>query len=336
MKSSSARSANATSNVSRKPKLGGAITDAAWQHAVRATVENNPSLRRSLEESLKDMERTIDKMGRNIVTVLPALTASGIADRGAAAATSITVRNAEAIARDCPAVARAAPVVRVRQSVVSGPRTWVPMWIYGTTPDYLIVRNREEFAAGGCFTERDVKLDRNVCVIGETVKNELFGDGPAVGHDVRINSTAFHVVGVLGHKGADMLGMDQDDIVLAPWTAMKVTAGNIAAGTPNGQSEAEAETGAAGPGSLYPGGRTRVFPGRFDADVSPVVGDRVDQILVQAASREDVRLAMAQITELLRRQTRRQPGEPDDFTLRDMNELTDAMEAQLRAMLPDH
>jgi len=328
--------ANATSDLSRKRKLGGTITDAAWLRAVRATVENNPSLRRSLEESLKDAERVIDKMGRNLVTVLPASTANGIADRGAATAAPITVRNAVAIARDCPAVLRAVPVVRVRQSVVSGARTWVPMWIYGTTPDYLNVRNWEEFAAGGCFTDRDVKVHRNVCIIGETVKNELFGDVPAVGHDVRINNTAFHVVGVLSHKGADMIGMDQDDIVLAPWTALKIVASSSVSGTPNGQPEAETETGPAGPGSFYPGDTSRALPGRFDADVSPVVGDRVDQILVQAGSREDVRLAMAQITELLRRQTRGRRGEPDDFTLRDMDELTDAMEAQVRAILPDH
>ena len=138
-----------------------------------------------------------------------------------AAGKALPAQDADAIAKHCPAAHRVAAVVRTRAQVTCGARNWTPAFLYGTTPSFLDVRDWRKLAEGAAFSDEDVKNRARVCVIGQTVKAELFGDKSPVGREVRIKNVAFEVVGVLSARGADVMGWDQDDIVLAPWTTVR-------------------------------------------------------------------------------------------------------------------
>src|SRR5262249_41612071 len=157
----------------------------------------------------------------------------------------LTPQDGDAILRECrPVVSAAAPVVRVRTQVVYGNRNWVPMYIYGTTPAFLEVRDWEQMEDGEPFTDRDVLGGAKICLVGPTLVRELFQGESPVGKQVRVQNVSFRVVGVLGRKGANMMGLDQDDILLAPWTTIKYRVAGVSATTAN--QSANAATNAAG------------------------------------------------------------------------------------------
>ena len=161
--------------------------------------------------------------------------ASGGVSFGSGSGADAHAGDAEEIARQCPAVAEVAPTVRVRAQVIYGNRNWVPRDIFGTTPSYLAVRDWDELDEGDMFTDRDVRNGNKVCVIGQTLARELFQGESPIGKEIRIQNVSFRVIGVLSRKGANMMGMDQDDIVLAPWTTIKYrVSGTHASTNPTG------------------------------------------------------------------------------------------------------
>src|SRR5439155_3700645 len=179
------------------------------------------------------VQQTIASMGANMLLVQPGTASSGGVTFGSGSILTLTPDDGDAILRECPSVVSVAPVVRARTQVVYGNRNWVPLYIYGTTPSFLEVRDWQDLQEGEAFTDREVRNSSKVCLIGQTLVRELFQGESPLGKELRVQSVTFKVIGVLTPKGANMMGLDQDDILLAPWTTIKYRVAGTSAATAN-------------------------------------------------------------------------------------------------------
>jgi len=273
------------------------------------------------------IQRTIASMGANNLLIHPGTAASGGVSFGAGSAMTLTPQDCDAILRECPAVSNAAPEVQARTQVVYGNRNWVPMQINGTTPAYLEVRDWTNLDMGEMFSDLDVRNASKVCVLGQTLVRELFSGEFPVGRELRINNVSFRVLGVLSAKGANMMGRDQDDIILAPWTTIKY---RVTGTSLTNVNQSSASSGTSSPvntlSKLYPNEKLILYPEPSAIQAAntplPVRFTNVDHILVSAESTVAIPLAIKQITQLLRERHRTLPHQPDDFNIRDMTEMT--------------
>ena len=164
-------------------------------------------------------ERISEQMasiGSNLLIVLPGSSTSGGIRMGSGTQSTLTQDDAEAIARECPAVSDVAPTYNGAAQVVYGNQNW-STGIYGTTPGILPVRDWS-LSAGRIFTEQDVRNATKVCLLGQTVVDNLFGNADPVGQIIRIKKVPFMVIGVLAPKGQSDRGQDQDDTIFVPLT----------------------------------------------------------------------------------------------------------------------
>jgi ABC-type antimicrobial peptide transport system permease subunit len=213
---------------------------------------------------------------------------------------------------------------------VYGNLNWVPTYVYGTTPRFLDIRDWTDMAEGEAFTEHDVLNSSKVCIVGQTVVRELFDGQSPVGRHVRIRNVDFKVIGVLQRKGANLMGLDQDDILLAPWTTIKyrVVATTLSGGNQSSSTIAStAETNLLN--MVYPYLQQNLYyvqttTEQLDAQ-PPIRFPNVDQILTAAHSGDLVSSAIQDIGALLRQRHRLRDSDPDDFYVRDMTELTRTM-----------
>jgi putative ABC transport system permease protein len=164
----------------------------------------------------KKIAEQISSMGSNLLIILPGATTAGGVRMGAGTQPTLTMADAEAIQRECPAVSDVAPVLNGVAQVVYGHQNW-STGIVGTTPSMLIVRDWP-LASGRSFTDQDVKSATKVCLLGQTVVDNLFGDMHPVGQFIRIKNVPFIVIGVLAPKGQSAQGQDQDDTIYIPVT----------------------------------------------------------------------------------------------------------------------
>jgi ABC-type antimicrobial peptide transport system permease subunit len=275
------------------------------------------------------IQRTIASMGANNLLILPGMVASNGVSFGAGSVMTLTPQDAEALAQNGSALGSVAPVIRARTQVVYGHRNWLPMGIYGTTPAYLQVRNWTTLTEGEAFTEREVRNASKVCLIGTTLVRELFDGQSPLGKEIRIKNVAFTVIGVLARKGANMVGSDQDDVIIAPWTTIKYRVTGESLPNPN-QSSTTSDLNAVNTlNQLYPATQQHLYPIPSSAQQAntpqPVRFANVDQIIAAAHSTAEIPAAIRQIRTILRERHHLRPEESDDFNIRDLTEMTTAM-----------
>jgi putative ABC transport system permease protein len=158
----------------------------------------------------------ISSIGSNILMVFPGSTSAGGVRMGAGTQSTLTLGDAEAVQRECPAVERVAPVLSGVAQVVYGSQNW-STGIMGTTPSMFVARDWK-LSSGRVFSDQEVRSAAKVCLLGQTVVDNLFGALDPVGQVIRIKNVPFMVAGVLEAKGQDPGGHDQDDVVYVPVT----------------------------------------------------------------------------------------------------------------------
>jgi len=161
-------------------------------------------------------EEQLQNLGDNFVWIEAGARAPNGVRTGSHGTTSLTPDDAEAIARDVPLIKRVTPNVDGRAQIVFGNRNWNTKW-RGINADYFDIR-RWGTAQGAPFLEDDVLRFKSIVLLGQTVREKLFGGEDPVGKVVRINEQLFTVTGVLAAKGQNQMGQDQDDTLILPWT----------------------------------------------------------------------------------------------------------------------
>lgn len=164
----------------------------------------------------KKIAEQISSMGSNLLMVLPGATTAGGVRMGAGTQPTLTLSDADAIQKESPAVSDVAPVLNGVAQVVYGHQNW-STGVVGTTPNMLNVRDWP-LAVGRPFTQQDVKSATKVCLLGQTVVDNLFGYMDPVGQIIRIKKIPFTVIGALSSKGQTPAGQDQDDTIYIPVT----------------------------------------------------------------------------------------------------------------------
>jgi len=236
------------------------------------------------------VEEQIRSLGSNLLLILSgARTQSGVR-LGTGSNYTLSEDDAIAISREIPD-ALAAPALRGGSQVIWGNANWATQ-IYGTTPEYLEVR-QWPLAAGRSFEPSELTGAGKVCLVGQTVVRQLFGNTDPLGQVIRIRRVPFTVVGVLENKGQSMMGSDQDDIIVVPIATAR---------------------------------------GRVLGSASLAKQRAVSTIWVKVADGADTKAVEEQVRLLLRQRHRLQAGADDDFSLRNLAEVMAAQEASSRVL----
>jgi putative ABC transport system permease protein len=164
------------------------------------------------------VKQQIAALGTNVLMVFPGAQQQSGVRTAAGSAVTLTEDDAQAIARECPAVQFVSPGSFAGGQVIAGNLNWSTR-IQGVGADYLEIREWP-VEYGDFFTDQDVKSATKVCVLGRTVADNLFPDSDPVDQTIRIRNVPFKVAGVLTKKGQNAMGQDQDDVILAPYTTV--------------------------------------------------------------------------------------------------------------------
>ena len=167
----------------------------------------------------KSIQANIAEMGSNMIMIGPGADRRGGVRQDASSMETLKMNDYESIKDECTYIKAISPVVNKSGQFIYGNEN-APSTIYGVNQDYMEIR-QISVADGDMFTDADIKASAKVCILGQTVVDNLFPNGgDPIGKTVRFNSIPFRVIGVLKKKGYNSMGMDQDDLVLAPYTSV--------------------------------------------------------------------------------------------------------------------
>ena len=218
----------------------------------------------------------INGMGNNMMFIMPGNVSFGGASLGAGAANTLTEEDVQAMIKEVPTIAAASPVVRASGQLVFGNQNWF-VQIQGSNEKFPEIRNWK-VEKGEFFSDSDVRSAERVIVLGKSVADKLFSGLDPIGQMIRVRNLPFRVIGVLTAKGQSMVGQDQDDTAIVPYTTVQ-----------------------------------RKLLGQQ----IPSIG----QAMISSISPEASAVTEKQVAELLRQRHKIQPGQTDDFMVRNMTDV---------------
>lgn len=170
------------------------------------------------EGAQSQIEKQIQSLGTDLVIVFPGNSKRGGVSRGAGSKSSIKLSDVKAIEKQAQYIKLISPVVMSGGQIIGNGKNWNTQF-YGVSENYFQIKTWQ-LNEGVFFTENDIRARRKVCLLGNTVAEELFGDTNPVGQKVRIRNIPFTVIGTLKEKGQTSFGPDQDDMIIAPYTTI--------------------------------------------------------------------------------------------------------------------
>ncbi|MGO9056809.1 MAG: ABC transporter permease [Candidatus Binataceae bacterium] len=255
-----------------------------------------------------NVRRQIESLGTNLLIVFPGATTSGGVSAGFGSLSTLTLGDAAAIKENASAVALVSYSNRHSVQVVFGSRNWSTT-VEGVNSSYVALREWR-MASGRNFTAEEDATGARVCVLGQTVARTLFGeDANPIGATIRVGGVAVEIVGTLTQKGRTGFGQDQDDIVLVPFSTAE---GRI--------------SGAAPPTSEVANSNPLFNASSNPLGVARKIDGIVNVIFVKAKSPELADIALRQTARILRRHHRIPQDLPEDFSVRNLNELVNVAE----------
>jgi macrolide transport system ATP-binding/permease protein len=280
------------------------------------------------------VEAQINSLGTNLLVVLPGATTANGVRIGLGSNSTLTVGDAQAIADGGGPIALVTYMDRQAGQVVSGNRNWSTN-IQGTTSNYFSIRDWQP-SIGRIFTDSEEKAGAAVCLLGQTVVNNLFGEGQnPVGATVRVKNFPMKIIGVLSIKGQSSYGQDQDDVVIVPFNTAERKVLGVSAPVAQSTPAAVATASATNPYATVPTTNS-VYSSTTEATnaygAAAKITGVVNSMYIKASDSGEVDSAIAQITRELHQRHHIQAKQDDDFTVRNLSEIAAASESATQVM----
>ena len=272
--------------------------------------------------------KQLESLGTNLLVILPGATTTSGMRAGSGSASTLTESDALALRRDDPEVAEVGYLIRQLGQVQYAGQNWTTS-IQGVTPSYLRVTNWR-IASGRLLDRSDQGSAASVALLGQTVARQLFNsyENP-VGARILVKGTSVVIVGVLASKGQTNYGQDQDDVVIIPFATAQTKVLGVAAPS---QAQSIATTTVSNATMSVTTTAAAFPPPPNPYNIPPRLSGYVNQIFVQAVSKEAIPQAIRQMTDTLSRRHRIRPGQTADFAIRNLSQIAEAAEGSSRVM----